>query len=87
MPVACTFDRLVMSAFGSSGAADSFTETLMKNGVTTPLTCTVVSGTGALSTCSSFTTVSVVRGDLVGLKVDQVSGVPIVRLGIGTRCN
>jgi hypothetical protein len=88
MPVACTFDRLVVTAYGVSGGGNSFTVTLVKNGTPTTLACTVLSATASLSTCSNISSgFSVVLGDLVALKVDQASGVPIVRLGIGTRCN
>ena len=88
MPVACTFDRLYVNTFGVSGGGDTFTVNLVKNGVDQGLACTVNSAQGAQVLCSDTShTVSVAAGDVVALKVVQASGAPIVRLGIGTRCN
>lgn len=88
MPIACTFDRLYVNTLGVSGGADTFTVNLVKNGVDTGLTCTVTSATGAQVICSDTThTVPVVAGDNVSLKYVQGSGTPIVRIGVGTRCN
>jgi len=90
IPIACSFDRLFVTTFGVSGAADTFTVNLVKNGTDTSLSCTVTSGTGIQVVCSDTNpahAVSVVAGDNVSLKYVQTSGAPIVRIGVGTRCN
>jgi len=88
MPVACTFDRLAVTTFGVSGGADTFTVNLVVNGTDQGLTCTVTAVTGATASCTdTLHTVPVAIGNLVGFKVVQASGTPIVRVGIGTRCN
>ena len=87
MPVACTINTLSVSLFGVSGAADAFTVSLMKNGVEQNLTCSATSTTGAIRSCvATSPTVAVVVGDIVGLKIVQNSGIPVVRIAIGTRC-
>ncbi len=61
---------------------------LIKNGVDQSLSCTLTSGVTSQVLCSDTShTVPVVLGDVVALKIVQLSGTPIVRLGIGTRCN
>jgi hypothetical protein len=88
MPVACTFDRLAVTTFGVSGVADSFTVNLVVNGNDQALTCSVGSTTGSTATCTdNLHTVTVAVGDLVAFKIVQASGAPIVRVGMGTRCN
>ena len=87
MPVACTFTTLSVSTFGSSGGTALFTVNLTKNGVDQGLTCSVNSIQGAIASCTDTSpTVAVAVGDIVGLKIFQTSGTPIVRLAIGTRC-
>ena len=90
MPVACTFDRLsVTLASITGGSTDTISVTLVKNGSDTGLTCTATSSAtaNALVTCSSTTPIPVVMGDMVGLHLTQSNFVPVVRIGIGTRCN
>ena len=88
IPIACSFDRLYVNAYGVSGAADNITVNLIKNGADTGLTCSLTSATGAQVTCNDTThAVSVAAGDMVGLKFVQSSTAPLVRIGVGTRCN
>jgi len=87
MPVACTFDRLSVSTFGSSGGNDSFTVNLVVNGVDQALSCTANSATGSVLTCSDTAhTVAVAVGQIVGYKIVQATGTPIVRVSVGSRC-
>jgi hypothetical protein len=87
MPVACTVNTLSVSVFGVSGTPDPFTVSVMRNGVEQALACSVTSTTGAITRClATSPAVAVAVGDIVGLKIVQGSGVPIVRLAIGTRC-
>jgi hypothetical protein len=52
------------------------------------LSCSVTNVVGGQVQCSDTShTVPVVLGDIVAWKIVQVSGTPIVRIGIGTRCN
>ena len=90
MPVACTFNTLQVGLYAQSGGqTDSITVTLTKNGVDTGLACTGVSSgsAGTRTSCSSANNVAVAVGDIVGYHVTQTTGVPAVRVGIGTRCN
>jgi hypothetical protein len=88
MPVACTFDRVVVNTFGVSGGTTTFTVNFVKNGVDQALSCSVTNVVGGQVQCSDTShTVPVVLGDIVAWKIVQVSGTPIVRIGIGTRCN
>jgi len=90
MPIACSFDRLFVTTFGVSGGSDTFTVNLVKNGVDTSLSCTLTALTGSQVTCNDTNAahaVSVVAGDNVALKYVQASGSPLVRIGVGTRCN
>jgi hypothetical protein len=87
MPVACTFDRLSVSTFGSSGGSDFFTVNLVVNGVDQALSCTANSLTGSILTCSDTAhTVAVAVGQIVGYKIVQGFGTPIVRVSVGARC-
>jgi hypothetical protein len=63
--------------------------TLVKNGSDTALTCTATSSAtvNALVTCSATTPIPVAIGDMVGLHLTQTNSTPIVRIGVGTRCN
>jgi hypothetical protein len=90
VPISCSFDRLFVNTFGSSGGADTITVNLVKNGSDTSLSCTVTAVTGSQVSCSDTNAahaVAVVAGDNVALKYVQSSGAPIVRIGVGTRCN
>jgi hypothetical protein len=90
MPIACTFDRLYVTTFGVSGGADTITVNLVKNGTDQLLSCTVNAAQGSQVTCNDTNAahaVSVVAGDNVAIKYVQASGTPIVRIGVGTRCN
>ena len=88
MPVNCTFDRLVVSTYGASGGSDTFTVNLVVNGVDQTQSCSVTSVTGAIQSCSDTAhPISVTVGQIVGLKIVQASGTPIVRVNVGTRCN
>ena len=90
MPVACTFDRLsVTLAAISGGAADTVTVALVKNGTDQSMTCTATSSAtiNGLTSCSSTTPIAAAIGDIIGLHVTQTNATPLVRIGIGTRCN
>jgi hypothetical protein len=90
MPVACTFDRLsVTLASVTGGAGDTVTVTLVKNGVDQTMTCTATSSStvNALVSCSSTTPIAVAIGDIVGLHLTQTNSTPVIRIGVGTRCN
>ena len=90
IPIACTFDRLYVNAYGVSGVADTITVNLVKNGADTGLVCSVTSATGLQVTCNDTNAahaVSVVAGDNVALKFVQSTSAPLVRVGVGTRCN
>jgi collagen type I alpha len=90
IPISCTFDRLYVTTFGVSGANDSLTVNLVKNGVDQALTCSLTSVTGSQVTCSDTNSghaVSVTAGDNVALKYVIGSATPFVRIGVGTRCN
>jgi hypothetical protein len=90
MPIACTFDRLYVTTFGVSGGSDAITVNLVKNGVDQSLTCSLTAQQGSQVTCNdtnALHAVSVSAGDNVALKYVQASGTPIVRIGVGTRCN
>ena len=88
MPVACTFTSLFVSLYGSSGAAsNTVTVTLFRNRVATNMTCTAISSTGSVVTCTDTThPVAVAVGDTMSLGYNQTNNVPIVRIGVGTRC-
>ena len=87
MPVACTFTTLSVGTFGSSGGDASFTVRLTKNGVEQSLACSVNSTQGAIARClATSPPIAVAVGDIVGLRIDQSSGLFPVRLAIGTRC-
>ena len=88
MPVACTIDRLVVNTFGVSGGTTTFTVNLVKNGTDQALACTVTNVASGLVSCSDTShPIAVAMSDFVALKIVQLSGTPIVRIGIGTRCN
>jgi hypothetical protein len=79
-----------VTTFGVSGGGDTVTVNLVKNGNDQALTCTVSAVQGAQATCSDTNVahaVPVVAGDNVSIKYVQASGTPIVRIGVGTRCN
>ncbi|MEO8598021.1 MAG: hypothetical protein ABI759_32175 [Candidatus Solibacter sp.] len=91
MPVACTFDTLTVKSISitPAGVADNIAVTLVKNGADTGLTCTLTTSLSVLGagSCSNGTPVAVAVGDIVGLHVTQTNNTPIIRVGIGTRCN
>ncbi|MFL6374560.1 MAG: hypothetical protein ACJ73D_07850 [Pyrinomonadaceae bacterium] len=90
IPVACTFDSLVVSAFGVSGTAatDSIGVTLYKNGTATATTVTISNpAAGAIATISdNVHTFTVAAGDYVSVGYTQTNSTPIVRIGVGAHC-
>jgi hypothetical protein len=87
----CTFNALyVAGTITGSVAPDVLTFTLMKNGVTTPMTASMslsVAGTTVISTDTSHP-FSVVAGDSVAIQVFQTNTVapPLVRISATTQC-
>jgi hypothetical protein len=79
---------MFVTSFGVSGGGDAIAVNLVKNGVDQALSCTVNAVQGAQATCSDTAhTVSVTAGDSISLKYVQASGTPVIRIGVGTRCN
>jgi hypothetical protein len=91
MPVSCTFTILQVTLVAiSGGATDDVSVTLTKNGADTGLSCTATSSTtaNAITSCNDTSpTVSAAVGDLFGYHLTQTNATPIVRIGIGARCN
>jgi hypothetical protein len=81
MPTACTFDRLYVLArahttAGVPAGGHNYTFTLRVNGVSTALSCSLVSVTSGTATCVSTNVVSVAVNDIVnGVVEDTTPGV------------
>jgi uncharacterized protein (TIGR03437 family) len=90
LPIACTFSSLflTLNTVSGSASADTVSVTLYQNGSATALTTSCSNAAvGTPSKCNdSAHTVAVAAGDIVGLGFTQTSGAPIVRIGVGVRC-
>jgi len=91
MPIACTFDRMYITAVGISGtaASDSLSVTLYKNGAATAMSLSFTNPAAGVQSTISDTShpVTAALGDIFSLGITQTNSTPILRVGVGTRCN
>ena len=73
MPANGTVQELHATLAAAPGASNSVTFTIRKNGISTPVTCTI-SGTGT-SCADSVNAVGFTTGDLISVQVVQSAGV------------
>lgn len=88
MPVGCTLGDLHVTTLTESGTSTEVTIVVYVNNASTAVSCTLSTavGSGAIASCSSGSTVAVTAGDLVALRVDQVSYIPQFRISFGMTC-
>lgn len=77
-PVSGVIDKLYVELSGTPGAGTGYTFTVLKNGVSSGITCDV---TGTNTTCNDTThTSSIAADDLLSIQLSVQSGTPTARL-------
>jgi hypothetical protein len=87
-PIACTMRFLKVGANNYHvPGAETAVFSVLKNGSSTSMQCTVSTGSGASSSCSDTThTFSVAAGDFITIETTQSTAVPYVMYSIATDC-
>jgi hypothetical protein len=85
MPTSGTIDKLYVRISVAPGTGNSFTYTLMKNGVATGLTCTISDANTTASDTTAAHAVTVGQADTISVRQTQSGTVPDTRAFFGCR--
>lgn len=87
MPIACTMSALNVGANNYNFAgADTLTLTVLKNGLATPMTCSVTTNGNGASCQDTLHTFSVVGGDSISLRFSETNINPYNKVTVSLVC-
>ena len=88
VPAACTVAYLKVGAYNYFGSgSDTTTFAVLKNGVATSMSCSVVTAAGAKATCADTShTFSAAGGDTLTLTISQTNSIPYVLYTTSLSC-